>query len=190
LFFVTVRRQNARAMKTALCLIFASCFAVLVRAADPSPLTEVRIKETAARQYFCAKKELKLPQMSEFAMQIIPQLAQKATELKLGQGGPLMMTYFDFHGDPEQTFTAEIGLPIQKEDVQNAGTFYVRKAPKFKCAAAIFQGPLSRIGEAWQSFVSDAMTKGEPTGESRELYLYWEGHDSPNNIIELQLGLK
>jgi hypothetical protein len=34
------------------------------------------------------------------------------------------------------------------------------------------------------------MTKGEPTGESREVYLYWEGFDSPNNIVELQLGLK
>jgi hypothetical protein len=49
---------------------------------------------------------------------------------------------------------------------------------------------LSQIGEAWQKFVAIAQTKGEPTEESRELYLYWEGHDSPNNIIELEMGLK
>jgi hypothetical protein len=34
------------------------------------------------------------------------------------------------------------------------------------------------------------MTKGELTEESRELYLYRERHNSPNNIIELEMGLK
>ena len=53
-----------------------------------------------------------------------------------------------------------------------------------------FQGPLSRMGEAWGAFVPAAMAKGEPTGESRELYLYFESKDSPNNIVELQMGLK
>jgi effector-binding domain-containing protein len=177
-------------MKTLFSLVFAFSGMLLARAADPAPLTEVRIKETAARQYFCAKKELKLPQMGDFATEVIPQLVKKATELKLSQMGPVMFTYFNFFGDPDQTFTAEVGVPIHKEDAKDADGFYVRNAPKFKCAAAIFQGPLSKIGEAWHSFAQAAMAKGEPTGESRELYLYWEGHDSPNNIVELQLGLK
>ena len=101
-----------------------------------------------------------------------------------------MFTYFKFHGDPEQTFTLEIGVPIHADDPKDLGSFYVRKAPKFKCAAAIFQGPLTKIGESWHSFAQTAMSKGEPTDEFRELYLYWEGHDSLNNIIELQAGLK
>jgi effector-binding domain-containing protein len=177
-------------MKTLLLLIFVSCFALPTRAADPAPLTELRVKETAERQYFCAKKELKLAQMGEFAHETIRQLVEKATDLKLAQTGPIIIIYFNFHGDPEQTFTAERGLPIHADAAKNAGDFYVRKAPRFKCAAAIFQGPLSKIGDAWQSFAQTAMAKGEPTGESRELYLYWEGENSPNNIVELQMGLK
>ena len=168
----------------------AVCLPLLARAADPAPLTEVRLKETAERQYLCAKKELKIAEMHEFATATIKQLMEKATELKLGQSGPILITYFNFRGDPDQKFTAEIGVPIGAKEAAVVGEFYVRKVPKFKCAAAVFQGPLMQIGEAWGKFVEMAMTKGEPTEESRELYLYWEGHDSPNNIIELEMGLK
>ena len=128
--------------------------------------------------------------MAGFAPAAITRLMEKATELKLSQGGPVMFTYFNFQGDPEQVFTAEIGVPIAKGEQAKSGDFYVREAPKFKCATAIFQGPLNKMGEAWQSFVGPAMAKGEPTGESRELYLYFESPQSPNNIVELQLGLK
>jgi len=169
---------------------FAICLPLLAHAADPASLTEVRVKETAERQYLCAKKELKLAEMHEFAPATLQQLMEKATELKLMQGGPVLFTYFNFRGDPDQKFTLEIGVPIFANEGASTGAFYVRKVPKFKCAAAVFQGSLSQIGETWHKFVASAMTKGEPMDESRELYLYWEGHDSPNNIIELELGLK
>ena len=163
----------------------------LVSMADNAPLTAVRVKETAPRQFLCAKKQLKIAEMHEFATAMVEKLIEKATDLKLAQTGPIMITYFNFHGDPEQTFTAEIAVPIFAENANSGGgDFYVRKTDKFKCASTIFQGPLTGRGEAWQNFVQTAMAKGEANGESRELYLYWEAFDSPNNIVELQLGLK
>ena len=101
-----------------------------------------------------------------------------------------MLTYYNFSGDPAQTFTAEVGLPIWKKDVENSAGVYVRNVPKMKCASAIFQGPLTKLGDAWHTFATSATSKGEVTGESHELYLYWEGRASPNNIIELQMVLK
>jgi len=65
---------------------------LLARSADPAPLTEVRVKETAERQYLCAKKELKIAEMHEFAITTIKQLMEKVTELKLLQGGPVLFT--------------------------------------------------------------------------------------------------
>jgi effector-binding domain-containing protein len=178
-------------MKAICSLLAVLSLTRLVSAADPTATTEVRVKETAPHQFFCAKKQMKIAEMSEFATTTIETLIRKATELKLAQTGPIMITYFNFHGDPEQTFTGELAVPINNaENAAQAGDFYVRKTEKFKCASTIFQGNLRGIGEAWQNFVEKAMTKGEPTGESRELYLYWEGHDSANNIVELQLGLK
>jgi effector-binding domain-containing protein len=177
-------------MKTLVALALASSFAVALRAADPSPFTDVRVKETAPRSYLCMKKDVKLPALAEFAPDAVTQLMEKATELKLGQGGPIMLTYYNFSGDPAQTFTAEVGLPIWKKDVAKSADVYVRNVPKTKCASAIYQGPLTKIGDAWHSFATTAMSKGEVTGESHELYLYWEGNDSPNKIIELQMVLK
>ena len=60
------------------------------------------------------------------------------------------------------------------EEVEQGGGPYLRETTKFKCASAIYQGPLNKIGDAWGAFVSGAMQKGEPTGESRELFLYYD----------------
>ena len=43
------------------------------------------------------------------------QLIEKATELKVMHCGPIMFTYHNFQGDPEQVFTAEIGLPDRQD---------------------------------------------------------------------------
>ena len=189
---VSIKRAgtNVRAMKRLTVVAIAICFPLLARSADPALLTEMRVKEIAERQYLCAKKELKLAEIHEFAITTIKQLMEKATELKLMQGGPILFTYFNFRGDPDQKFALEIGVPIFANEPASAGEFYVRKVPKMKCAAAVFQGSLNQMGEAWHKFAATAQTKGEPLEESRELYLYWEGHDSPNNIIELQMRLK
>src|SRR5215204_3419723 len=79
-------------------------------AATPPLITIVSVKETAGRSYLSLKKEVKIADMKDFAVEGITDLVQKATELKLGQGGPIMFTYYNFAGDPEQKFTAEIGL--------------------------------------------------------------------------------
>src|SRR5688572_16225775 len=132
---------------------------LIARAADPAPHSEIRIKETAPRNYLCTKKELKIAEMHEFAPEAITRLFEAAMEARLGQGGPVMFTYFNFQGDPNQTFTAEIGLPIAKADAPKTEGLYVRQTGKFKCATAIFQGPLTKLGEAWQSFAPGAATK-------------------------------
>ena len=176
-------------MKPLAALFIATVFAMACQAAGEGPITEVRVKEVGPRAYYSLKKEVKLAEMHEFAVEAITELIKKATEQKLGQGGPIMFTYHNFTGDPEQKFTTEIGLPVFKKDVEKSAGPYIRETTKFKCASAIFQGPLSKLGEAWAAFVTAAMQKGVPTGESRELYLYFENADSPNNIIELQMGL-
>lgn len=154
-------------------------------------LTKMRIKEETEKIFFGAKKEIKIAEIGEFAMQTAPVIEGKALELRLPRSGTLTLSYFGFKGDPEQAFTAEIDLPVKKEDDDYRGPFFFRKAPKFKCASAILQGPLKYLGEAWETLVSEALKGGyKPTGESREVYLSFEGADSPNTIVELQLGIE
>ena len=84
----------------------------------------------------------------------------------------------------------KIGVPIGVKEAAVTGDFYVRKVPKFKCAAAIFQGSMSQRGETWQKFSEIALSKGEFSGKTREPFLNWKGHESSNNIIKLEIGLK
>src|SRR5688500_17002569 len=102
-------------MKALLSLILTGSV-LIARAADPAPHSDIRSKETAPRRYRCTKRELKIAGRHELAPDAITRLFEAAMEAGLGQGGPVMFTYFNFQGDPNQTFTAEIGLPIAKAD--------------------------------------------------------------------------
>ena len=176
-------------MKTPLTLLAPAVLAFL-SAAHAGETTKIRVKETPEARLFCAKKELKLAQLGDFARETIPALVKKATDLKLGQGGPVVITYIGYQGDPEQTFTAEIGIPIYSdEDAKEAG-YYIRAVPKAKCASTIYQGSLKEIGEAWHKFADEVMRTHQPAGDGRELYFSVAGPESPDNIVELQFPVQ
>ncbi len=161
-------------------------------AAEPEPsITPLRFKESPEKLLFCAKKEIVIAEIGKFAAETMPELVKKAVDLKLGQNGPLILSIIGFKGDPEQPFKVEAGFPAYRQDDDYRGDFYFRTAPKFKCVSVIYQGPISGTAAAWKKLVSDALTDGRaPSGESREIYLDWQGPDSPNTIVELQLGLQ
>jgi hypothetical protein len=49
---------------------------------------------------------------------------------------------------------------------------------------------MSRIDRAYEKLGPSVTAAGHtPTGETRELYLYWEKPESPNNVIQLQMGI-
>jgi effector-binding domain-containing protein len=180
-------------MKIPLTFFLGFLALISAHAADPTPATTtpLRVKTVPETQFFCAKKELKIAEAGQFATETLPALARQATELKLGQNGPLILSFIGFTGDPEQNFTLEAGFPVQTGKHDDQGTFYFRTVPKFKCASVIYQGSVAGIGDAWKKFVADAFAAGyKPTGETRERYLAWESPESENNIIELQFGIE
>lgn len=124
------------------------CLSLITRAAKPELFTEVRIKETAGRNYLCPTKDLKIAELAEFAPTTAKALMAKAKELKLGVGGSMMIIYHNFQGDPEEKFIVEITVPISATEAAETGEFYVQKVPKFKCAATVFQGSMAQRAQA------------------------------------------
>src|SRR5207253_2906278 len=48
-----------------------------------------------------------------------------------------------------------------------------------------------KIGDAYQKAIPAVKQMGlEPSGEDREFTFYWEGFESPNNIVLIQVGVK
>ena len=178
-------------MKAALSVLLASACVSMLWAADPEPsLTPMRIKEVPEKQFFCVKKELLITEVQAFAAETFPELVRKATQLRLGQKGPLALTISGYQGDPAKSFTAEVDFPYAEKNDDYKGAYSYRTAPKFKCASMIFQGPVGGTGASWGKLVQAAISAGhQPTGESREVFLDFVGPDSTENIIELQLGI-
>ena len=161
------------------------------RAEDMPAMTKMRVKRVPPRTFLCTKQQLKIEEVPDFIRRSVKPLAQAAMDLKVGPAGPTVTSYLGYRGDPSQSFTAELDIPALQTAAQYKGPFYFRSAPEFKCASMIFQGSIKDIGSAWRSLVEQA-TEGDlkPTGNSREVYLSWEGEDSDNNVVELQLGVE
>jgi hypothetical protein len=69
--------------------------------------------------------------------------------------------------------------------------YRARWEPEWDCLSARYKGPMRDIVAAWEEFFAKAGKKGVALGdERREIYLKWIGHDSPDNVTELQIRLK
>lgn len=129
--------------------------------------------------------------MGEPVGKTLTELMIAAKENKVGLHGPLVHLYYGApHRDPRKRFRMETGFFVPA-DSPAVGRFKVRELPTFKCATILYLGPAPRIGDAWQELYRSVRAQGLiPTDEERELNLYWEGVDSPNNIVQVQLGVK
>ena len=105
-------------------------------------------------------------------------------ESRLGQGGPVMFTYFNFQGDPNQTFTQRSESRSQKPMPEVDG-LYVRKT-RIQMRLGHLSGSPDELGERGKA-LHPRRAKGEPTAKSRALFVF-ETFDSPNNVVELQMG--
>ncbi|HEV8291191.1 MAG TPA: hypothetical protein VGP94_04690, partial [Tepidisphaeraceae bacterium] len=94
------------------------------------------------------------------------------------------------HVTPEKPFKVQIGLKAEG-DAGASGDVKVRKTEEFRAATVIFTGPPSGMGECYQKLMPAIRQMGlELSGEDREFTFYWEGFDSPNNIVLVQVGVK
>jgi effector-binding domain-containing protein len=105
-------------------------------------------------------------------------------------GGPPIFVYHGATGDPTAKFTLDTGLTVPA-DTKALGEFKVKKLPALHAATAYFTGPLASLGAAYAQFFPQLMQAGHiPTGDMREVYLFWEGPESANNVVEIQIGIK
>jgi hypothetical protein len=69
--------------------------------------------------------------------------------------------------------------------------FSARVEPEWACVSTLFRGPMTNILDAWREFFERVEKKGLAcSDERREIYLKWQGHESEDNVTELQIRLK
>jgi effector-binding domain-containing protein len=149
------------------------------------------VQTIPAQRYVYGSFATTFGSMGTPVVQTLMSLGKTAVQQKVGLHGPVVDVYYQApHRTPDQEFKMEIGYFL-RDPADSVGEFKVRELPKFKCASLIYVGQVTGVGDAWQAVYRELNAAGlKPTDEERELYLYYEAVDSPNNVVQVQVGVE
>jgi effector-binding domain-containing protein len=131
--------------------------------------------------------------MQNSSAKIEAEMKALAGEMKSAGIMPTGAPIFVFHNPTDQagkTFTVELGFPVSA-DAKDIGASKVRKLEPLEAATVMFSGPPSELRQAYVQLYQQIGQAGlEPGTELRQYSLYWEGLDSSNNVMLIQVGVK
>jgi hypothetical protein len=176
---------------------FFACFLVfpsLLIAADEKPapkdgdasVSAVRHQTLKGFTYFYKSTDTDFAGIKEVVEKIIPELHKAIADGKVEVRGSIVFIYHGITPDPKAKFKLEIGMPVA-EGAQPAGDFKVRDVPEYHCVSVLYTGPLAGISSAFEKL---APVAPNATDEAREMYLYFESPESPNNVVHVSMGAK
>ncbi|HEY8668397.1 MAG TPA: hypothetical protein VIL86_17230 [Tepidisphaeraceae bacterium] len=62
---------------------------------------------------------------------------------------------------------------------------------EFKPMGYLYSGAMAHISETYEKLMPQIFAaKLTPAETVREVYMYWEGPESPNNVVQIQVGTK
>jgi molybdopterin synthase sulfur carrier subunit len=152
-------------------------------------VSDMRVRTVPGFSYLFDRANTSLPQIADAVRRTLPALQKGMSEGKFRPAGPLVLIYQNMT-DRTKPFTLDIGFIVPTETV-GFEQFKVRQEDAFRCATVLFSGPISRIPQAYDKLMS-AVSAAElkPTMTFREINLFWEGPESPNNVIQIQAGIR
>lgn len=174
-------------------LVMLAC--TLLYAEPPRPakpaeylIGEMHVQNLPAMTYIYGEQQTTFATIQEPIGKILTPLLKAADEGKL-QKGPILFIYTGVQEDISKPFTLQIGTQVA--DNTKLEGFKVRKTEAFRCATILYTGALSNMSKVYEKLMPAALAAGyKPTGEARELYLYFENPESPNNVVQIQLGIQ
>lgn len=155
-------------------------------------LTDLTIRDVPAFTGLTAAAELTIPAIPTFAEKASSNLMRLADARAIPIVDAPVFVYTGVGVGANDTFRLQIALPVPP-DTQLEGVddqFALISYEPFRCAAFDFHGPMMHIGEAYPQAMNALKEAGHtPVEQSREVYKWWVAYDSPDNVIEIQLGI-
>lgn len=135
-------------------------------------------------------RTLTIPEVAAFSAQALPALEADATAQGLTFAGPWIFVSHNLPQDATTTFELQLCRPIAATPAYD-GDFEVRTLPEMPAGTRLYEGPLSGIfAEGYAPLLESLMTEAIPlTGEIREVYHQWNDPASPDNAVEIQVGI-
>ncbi|MBC8107831.1 MAG: GyrI-like domain-containing protein [Anaerolineae bacterium] len=167
----------------------APAAAAVAPANDEPIVTKMRVQDYKETPYFYSSTETTLNQIGQVVPETLPKLFAAIKENNVEVTGPMIFVYHGATQDRDKPFKLEIGFTVAP-GAKEAGDFKVRDLEPFHCASVIYSGPITQVGVAYQGLFTELFGAGlQPTGETREMYLYWESPESPNNVQVIMAGV-
>jgi len=151
---------------------------------------EMHQQTIPAQDFIYGSAETTFEKIGDVVSKYIPMLVDAIKEGKIIQKSSAMFVYKGVGEDMTKPFTLEIGWCVT-DKAKEVGELKLRKTAEFKCATILYTGPLSSIGKAYEKLMGGVKAAGlNPTGEAREMYLFFEEPESANNVVQIQMGVK
>lgn len=137
-----------------------------------------------------ASRTLTLPEVAAFRDTTIPNMLNDAESTGLVATGPWTFVSSQLPQDTETTFDLIICRPIAAGG-DYGGQFQIIELPAITAAVAHFEGPLADIYQAAYAPLLEGLLSSETplSGEVRELYHVLADPDSPDNKVEILIGI-
>lgn len=152
-----------------------------------SSVSDPRIQDLKGFSYFHSARKTSIRQMN----QIMDAEVHKVAAAANGHiSGPLVLIMHNMTANPDQPFDIETGFSVDKGGAVPGG-FTVSDMPTKRFATVLYSGPIMQIGTAYRKLYSTIFGAGMMPGEeSRQYFLYWEGIDSPNNVVMIAVEVQ
>lgn len=150
-------------------------------------VTPMRVQEMKGFNYLHATAETTMAKMGEV---LGPKSAGLHTTT-MHPTGPMTLILRGAGMDQNKPILLQVGLPVAEDTSSGSGEYQVKTLPTFRCAAVVFSGPIKQVGKVYPQLYKDLYSAGlQPTGETRQVFLLWDGPDSANNVVLIEVGVK
>ncbi len=128
------------------------------------------------------RRRLTLPQVGAASVEACATAGAAAEAEGRQPAGPWIFAAHGMPRDADTAFDLDFCLPVDGGD---------DLLPAFRCASLVYEGPLSGMfTDGYAPLLAAIAAAGlSMTGDSREVYLRWDGPDATCNRIEIQIGI-
>jgi effector-binding domain-containing protein len=157
---------------------------------DSSPsTTDMRVQSLKGYTYAFVSTDTTLNTLQDAIGVLIPKLESAMDAGQLRVEGPAVFTYHSATMDRDKKFTLDVGIIVKDGSTAPPG-FTIAVVPAATNATVLYTGNVQGMPPAYGKLYGEMARQGlQPTDVSREVYLYWEGTESPNNVVQLRAEL-
>ena len=155
-------------------------------------ITNVVFKRVPVTPLLCIGQVVSEEEIPEFLERKVPELYAALDSVGAKPAGLLHVNYTGRNFRNPSPFYLEIAVPFNRDSHGMPKGFYFRSAPEFRCLAGVTSGLWNNIRCGAAIIEANVWSRREdvmPTYEIREIYRVWKSANSPENVVEIQMGI-